>query len=84
MKNSTRAKRAKPSDRDELRPEYRFDYAKSRPNRFAKEMKSAIVVVLDPDVAKLFPDGRTVNEALRLFAGAQRASKHQLRKKSAA
>jgi hypothetical protein len=31
-------------------------------NRFAKD---TIMVVLDPDVAELFPDPKSVNEALR-------------------
>ena len=46
--------RRKPS-RDEMRREYRFDYRKSRPNRFASLMKGGtIAVVLDPDVASVF------------------------------
>ena len=50
----------------ESAPEYRFDYAKSRPNRFAKELRrGALVVVLDPDVAKVFRDAKQVNALLR-------------------
>lgn len=42
--------------------EYRFDYAKSRPNRFAGELSSdAVVVVLDADVAKIFTDPKRMN-----------------------
>ena len=38
---------------EEMRREYRFDYRKSRPNRFATLMKQkTVAVVLDPDVAK--------------------------------
>src|SRR5262249_11393944 len=38
--------------RDEMRREYRFDYRKSRPNRFAPLMKRrTVAVVLDPDIA---------------------------------
>jgi hypothetical protein len=34
---------------DELRDEYRFDYSKSKPNRFAADFKEgAVAVVLDP------------------------------------
>lgn len=41
--------------RDEMRREYRFDYRKARPNRFAPLMKGrAVAVVLDPDVASVF------------------------------
>jgi hypothetical protein len=50
----------------ELAPEYRFDYAKSRPNRFARRVgKDAVVVILDPDVAEVFRDPKLVNALLR-------------------
>ena len=50
----------------DLAPEYRFDYAKSRPNRFARQIaKNAVVVVLDPDVAAVFRDPKRVNSLLR-------------------
>ena len=49
-----------------MRAEYRFDYAKSRPNRFAARIKGgAVAVVLDPDVASAFPTRASVNAALR-------------------
>ncbi len=49
-----------------LAPEYRFDYTKSRPNRFARQVaKDAVVVVLDPDVAAVFRDPKRVNSLLR-------------------
>lgn len=51
---------------DELRREYRFDYSKARPNRFAaRAQKQGVVVLLAPDVAKVFKDGVAVNNALR-------------------
>jgi uncharacterized protein len=50
----------------ELRPEYRFDYSKAKPNRFAKRMSAeAIAVVLDPDVAAVFKSSKAVNKLLR-------------------
>jgi hypothetical protein len=58
-----------------LKPEYRFDYAKSRSNRFAVRMRDgAVAVVLDPDVASAFPTPASVNAALRslLSNGASR------------
>ena len=57
----------RPSDiREEMLPEYRFDYSKARPNRFAARMKpGSRVVVLDPDVAKVFTTPEAVNEVLR-------------------
>jgi hypothetical protein len=43
-----------------------LDYAASRPNRFAERMaRDAVVVVLDPDVAKVFRDSKRVNDLLR-------------------
>ena len=46
--------------------EYRFDYKKSRPNRFAAQLRrDAVVVVLDSDVAKVFRDAEQVNALLR-------------------
>jgi hypothetical protein len=49
-----------------MRREYRFDYRKSRPNRFARLMKGGTVaVVLDPDVASVFRSPDSVNSLLR-------------------
>ena len=49
-----------------LRREYRFDYWKSRSNRFASRLRrDAVVVVLDSDVAAVFRDGKRVNSLLR-------------------
>ena len=49
-----------------LDPEYRFDYATSRPNRFAGQPRvQPVVVMLAPDVAKVFKDGASVNAVLR-------------------
>jgi len=50
----------------DLRREYRFDYAKARPNRFARRARGkSVVVLLAPDVAKVFKTGESVNDALR-------------------
>ncbi len=55
----------------EMRDEYRLDYAKARPNRFADRMdKNVVVVALDPDVAELFDTPETVNKVLRALIGA--------------
>ena len=52
---------------DELLPEYRFDYAQAKPNRFAKsgEISGKRVVVLDEDVAQVFTTPESVNKVLR-------------------
>jgi hypothetical protein len=49
-----------------MRREYRFDYRKARPNRFAPRMKGkTVAVVLDPDVASVFQSSESVNILLR-------------------
>jgi hypothetical protein len=49
-----------------MRREYRFDYRKSRPNRFEPLMKGGtIAIVLDPDVASVFRSPKSVNSLLR-------------------
>ena len=54
-----------------LRPEYKFDYAKARPNRFAGQGSSkSVVVLLDPDVAEVFRSAYSVNSALRAILAA--------------
>jgi len=55
----------------EMPAEYMFDYQKARPNRFASRMQAApLVVILDPDVAKIFTSGEEVNQALRALISA--------------
>jgi hypothetical protein len=49
----------------ELLPEYRFDYKKAKPNRFARAGASRVVVVLDPDIAEVFRTPESVNTMLR-------------------
>lgn len=49
-----------------VRPEYSFDYRKARPNRFAARIdENRLVVVLDPEVARVFKTSESVNKALR-------------------
>jgi hypothetical protein len=51
---------------DDLRPEYEFDYRKARSNRFADRIdRERLVVVLDPDVSKVFTTPESVNTVLR-------------------
>jgi hypothetical protein len=46
--------------------EYRFDYSKAKPNRFAERLKGMRrAVVLDPDVAVVFSTPESVNAVLR-------------------
>lgn len=52
---------------DELLAEYRFDYQKAKPNRFATRSgaQKLTVVVLDEDVAQVFTTPESVNKVLR-------------------
>jgi len=50
----------------EMHAEYRFDYSKAKPNRFASRVdKSRLLVALDPDVSEVFTTPESVNKALR-------------------
>jgi hypothetical protein len=65
MKKTSDRRRRRPEPVD-IQTEYRFDYRKARPNRFAPLMKgSAVAVVLDPDVASVFRTSKAVNSLLR-------------------
>ncbi len=51
---------------NDMSPEYRIDYSKAKPNRFAASLpKGSRLVTLDPDVAEVFPDAEAVNAVLR-------------------
>ena len=64
--------------RDEMRDEYRFDYSKAKPNRFASRVnKNQLVVALDSDVAKVFTTPEAVNRALRALISAMPATAQQ-------
>jgi hypothetical protein len=70
MKNTSKAK-SKRREPAELRPEYKFDYSKALPNRFAgKRGSRSVVVLLDSDVATVFKDAESVNKALRALLAA--------------
>lgn len=65
MKKTSAAKKGQASA-DEMKPEYRFDYAKAKPNRFAASMTGdAVAVILDEDVARVFKTSESVNSFLR-------------------
>ncbi len=66
MKNKRKA-RPLGADEDTMRPEYDFSRA-VRGETAARYAEGTNVVLLDPDVAEIFPDTRAVNEALRTIA----------------
>lgn len=62
----TRVSKSRKANSGEMRPEYRFDYRKARPNRFAgKKKENPLVVVLDSDIAEVFKTPESVNTVLR-------------------
>ena len=68
-------KRKAPSE--EMRPEYNFDYSKAVRGKYYKRIlkEGSNVVVLEPDVAKAFPNSAAVNDALRVVLQAGQAAR---------
>ena len=65
MKKTRTAKQSLSPEQDML-PEYRFDYSKAKPNRFAARLKhGSRAVILDPNVAAIFSTPESVNAVLR-------------------
>ena len=66
MKKKASRSRAN-GDRDTMRPEYDFSTG-VRGVTATRYAQGANVVVVDPEVLDVFPDGTSVNEALRALA----------------
>ncbi len=61
----------KPRKVQEMAPEYHFDYRKAKPNCFAAHMKNEpLIVMIEPDIAKVFKSSEQVNKALRALISA--------------
>ncbi len=76
----TKTKSSSKRFEDTMRPEYDFSKA-VRGVTAARYGEGSNVVLLDPDVAKIFPNARAVNEALRTFARlAKSTSRSRIRK----
>ena len=73
----------KTTETDDLRPNY--DFSGGVRGKYAGRLaKGANVVVLDRDVAKIFPTSKAVNDALRVLAEAgKRHAKPKAARKSA-
>jgi hypothetical protein len=79
MKKESGAKRG-----DELRPRYDLSQLKGgvRGKYYRRATAGTNLVLIDPDLAALFPDSESVNRALRVLADASRvatASKRRAR-----
>jgi hypothetical protein len=59
----------RPGAKDDLRPEYDFKALSGgvRGKYYQQAVAGSNVVLLDPDVASVFPSSSAVNEALRLL-----------------
>jgi hypothetical protein len=71
MKKESAAKR-----RDELRPEYDLSQLKGvvRGKYYQRAVAGTNLVLIEPDLADLFPDAAAVNRALRLLAEAAQSA----------
>jgi hypothetical protein len=52
---------------DDLKPEYRLDPSKARPNRFAQRLRDngEMMIVLESDITSVFKTPESVKEILR-------------------
>jgi len=63
-----------------MRKEYRFDYSRAKPNRFAAKIGSgSFAVILEPDVAAKFKSSKAVNTALRAILSGPREAGRNVR-----
>ena len=69
---------------EDLRPEYNFDYSKAVRGKYFKRLleEGANVVVLEPDVAKVFGNSAAVNDALRSLLDLTRSTQRLTRRSS--
>ena len=72
--NVNSMKKTTPKTDPDLAPEYDFSQG-VRGSHARRYAEGSNVVVLDPDVAKTFPNAEEVNRALRALAGIIRAQK---------
>lgn len=78
-------KKAKSELNDWLRPEYkRSDFGELVRGKYAKRIReSTNVVILEPEVAKAFPNDKAVNKALRaLISPGRPAARRKLKRKA--
>lgn len=65
---------------EDLRPEYDLDRLKVVARGPARIKPDDVSVVLEPDVAELFPDAAAVNQALRFLARVTREEVREARR----
>ncbi len=74
-RTSTRAARA------DIKPEY--DFSKATRGKYAERLRDTVMVVLDPDVARVFRSSQEVNNALRAAASRRGTTKAKPRRRAA-
>ena len=82
MKRRTKGRNGR-AERDTLRPEYDFSRA-VRGVTAVRYAEGANVVVIDPEVLDVFPDGPAVNEALKALAPVIRGRRRGKRRRRSA
>ena len=75
--------RSRRNERDTMRPEYDFSSA-VRGVTAARYAQGANIAVIDPQVLDVFPDGTTVNQALRALAPVLRRQRRPAAKRRSA
>ncbi|MEN9520218.1 MAG: hypothetical protein RLZZ381_2806 [Cyanobacteriota bacterium] len=65
---------------DELRPEYNLKDLRVRKVGSKRKINLAKTIQLDPDVAEIFPDDNSVNEALRFLIRMTRQNRESIAK----
>ena len=61
----------KDKESDDLQKEMRdeYDFSKGIRGKYAQKFKNGCnIILLDPDLARIYPDSKSVNEALREYS----------------
>ena len=71
MKKTDNNEGALPKSDADMLPEYKFDYRQARANRFAQDTPvGSLVVVLEPELARVFQTSERVKAILQAIAKA--------------
>jgi arginine deiminase len=67
---------------NDLRAEYDFDYSKAIRGKYYQRLskEGANVVVLEPDIAKVFRDSAAVNDVLRSLLELTRSTRREIKR----
>ena len=78
-------KKESPAELNDLRPEYDLSQLKKRGVRgkyFRRASAGTNLVLIEPDLASLFPNAQAVNRALRVLAEAAKSTTAPKRRKA--